>query len=71
VSHSDALVRELGVVDPDGDPDGPDEADEAGAGAVGLGSPARGITLVKDLGETFVEGQGLLSTPPWTWGTRR
>ena len=23
------------------------------------------------LGETFVQGQGLLTTPPWTWGTRR
>ncbi|GAA2747343.1 AAA family ATPase [Terrabacter aerolatus] len=60
VSHSDALIRELGVVEPDDD--------EA---PVGLGSPARGITLVKDLGETLVQGQGLLTTPPWTWGTRR
>ncbi|WP_256794464.1 AAA family ATPase [Terrabacter sp. Ter38] len=60
VSHSDALIRALGVVDPDDD--------EA---PVGLGSPARGITLVKDLGETFVHGQGLLTTPAWTWGTRR
>ena len=60
VSHSEALIRELGVVDPDDD--------EA---PVGLGSPARGITLVKDLGETFVQGQGLLTTPAWTWGTRR
>jgi hypothetical protein len=66
VSHSDALIRELGVVDPD-DPDDPDDAEAP----VGLGSPARGITLVKDLGETFVQGQGLLTTPAWTWGTRR
>ena len=36
-----------------------------------LGSPARGITLAKDLGETVVQGQGLLTTPAWTWGTRR
>ena len=61
VSHSDALIRELAVVDPD-------EEDEV---PVGLGSPARGITLVKDLGETVVQGQGLLTTPAWTWGTRR
>ncbi|GAA2487046.1 AAA family ATPase [Terrabacter carboxydivorans] len=63
VSHSDALVRELGVVDPDDDVD-----DDI---RVGLASPARGVTLVKDLGETFVQGQGLLSTPAWSWGTRR
>jgi len=62
VSHSDALVRELGVVDPD------DEDEDV---PVGLATPARGVTLVKDLGETFVQGQGLLTTPAWTWGTRR
>ena len=28
------------------------------------------IELVKDLGETRVAGQGLLSTPPWEWGSR-
>ncbi len=60
VSHSDALIGELGVV----------EADDADV-PVGLGSPARGVTLVKDLGETRVQGQGLLTTPAWTWGTRR
>lgn len=65
VSHSAALVRELGVVDADNADDADDDA------VVGLGSPARGITLVKDLGETVVQGQGLLSTPPWNWGTRR
>ena len=64
VSHSEALARELGVAgqvpdEPDGEP------------VVGLGSPARGVTLVKDLGETFVEGQGLLTTPAWSWGSRR
>ena len=48
VSHSDALLRELGVVADDDDDDAP----------VGLGSPARRLTLVKDLGESFVEGQG-------------
>jgi hypothetical protein len=55
------LIGELGVVDADDEEDIP----------VGLGSPARGITLVKDLGETLVQGQGLLTTPTWSWGTRR
>ncbi|MFM6850978.1 MAG: AAA family ATPase [Terrabacter sp.] len=61
VSHSRALITELGVVDADDEDDTP----------VGLGSPARGITLAKDLGETFVQGQGLLTTPAWSWGSRR
>ena len=61
VSHSDTLIRALDVV----------EEDETDDLPVGLGSPARGITLVKDLGETFVRGQGLLTTPAWSWGTRR
>jgi predicted ATPase len=76
VSHSSRLVAELGIgsaddaADNDTDHHRP-EAGDAGAGEAGLGSPARSITLVKDLGETFVSGQGLLSTPAWTWGTRR
>ena len=61
VSHSEALIRELAITDNEDD----------GAAAVGLGSPARRVTLVKDIGETFVEGQGLLTTPQWNWGTRR
>jgi hypothetical protein len=66
-------VRELGADagdDPDDDPDdaGDDLDDDR---PVGPGSPARVVTLGKDLGETFVVGQGLLSTPPWAWGTRR
>ncbi|MCV7279827.1 AAA family ATPase [Mycolicibacterium flavescens] len=28
------------------------------------------IALFKDLGETRIEGQGLLTTPPWDWGKR-
>jgi predicted ATPase len=28
------------------------------------------IALYKDLGETRIEGQGLLTTPPWDWGRR-
>lgn len=63
VSHSEPLIRELGVTEGGGDQD-----DEA---PVGSGSPVWRVTLVKDLGETFVEGQGLLTTPPWNWGTRR
>lgn len=60
VSHSQELAAQLQVGDDDEEP-----------GAVGLGSPARRVTLVKDLGETFVEGQGLLTTPAWNWGSRR
>jgi hypothetical protein len=75
VSHSARLVAELGVDGSDGDEqpsdDGDDGAGGAGGSGVGLGAAAHSITLVKDLGETFVQGQGLLTTPPWTWGSRR
>ena len=64
VSHSEALAQELGVGPDEGDQDDDDDH-------VGLGSPARRVTLVKDLGETFVQGQGLLTTPAWNWGSRR
>ncbi len=33
-------------------------------------SAAHGVELVKNLGETTVAGQGLLSVPPWHWGSR-
>ncbi|GAA2156439.1 putative ATPase [Humibacillus xanthopallidus] len=66
VSHSADLVAELGV-----DSTGDDEEAGADDTGVGLGTPAHPITLVKDLGETFVQGQGLLTTPAWTWGSRR
>ncbi len=58
VSHADHLLTHLGrPVDTD------DEPDEDG--------PTYGhIGLRKDLGETFVEGQGMLTTPAWTWGSR-
>jgi predicted ATPase len=62
VSHSERLVDELGVAGDD-----PDDEDVPGGG----GAPPRRVTLTKDLGETFVEGQGLLTTPQWNWGTRR
>ncbi len=67
VSHADELLTHLGrELDPE---------DEPGAGPVDDGpagdEPTYGrIGLRKDLGETFVEGQGLLSTPAWEWGTR-
>ncbi|EAP98089.1 hypothetical protein JNB_14033 [Janibacter sp. HTCC2649] len=64
VSHSEALAQLLRVSDDDG-------GDDDESSAIGLGSPARRVTLVKDLGETFVEGQGLLTTPTWNWGSRR
>jgi hypothetical protein len=28
------------------------------------------VELTKDLGETLVVGQGMLSTPSWEWGRR-
>lgn len=58
VSHSAPLIAELDVTD---DEDAP----------VGPGTPARQVMLVKDLGETFVDGQGMLACPPWNWGSRR
>ena len=33
-------------------------------------TPAVELPLYKDLGETRVEGLGLLTTPPWDWGKR-
>ncbi|HET7799376.1 MAG TPA: AAA family ATPase [Humibacillus xanthopallidus] len=65
VSHSASLVAELGV-----DSSGDDEEADGDDTGVGLGTAAHPITLVKDLGETFVQGQGLLTTPAWTWGSR-
>jgi predicted ATPase len=58
VSHSAPLIAQLDLTD---DEDAP----------VGPGTPARQVILVKDLGETFVDGQGLLARPPWNWGSRR
>ncbi|AKU16420.1 AAA family ATPase [Luteipulveratus mongoliensis] len=58
VSHSQALIEALGIIDDDGAP-------------TGLGTSARALRLSKDLGETAVEGQGMLTTPDWTWGSRR
>ncbi|TQM64758.1 AAA family ATPase [Humibacillus xanthopallidus] len=66
VSHSARLVTELGVGSW-GDDEEPDAADTG----IGREATAHPITLVKDLGETFVQGQGPLTTPPWSWGSRR
>ena len=42
----------------------------AEAGRATLQDGLREITLAKDLGETRIEGQGLLTTPSWHWGSR-
>jgi hypothetical protein len=58
VSHADGLLAHLGRP---ADPDEPPDGDEPTYGHIGLR---------KDLGETFVDGQGLLATPAWDWGSR-
>ncbi|MDF8263240.1 AAA family ATPase [Luteipulveratus flavus] len=58
VTHSAPLIDALEISKDDDAP-------------VGLGTPARLVRLVKDLGETSVEGQGLLTVPAWEWGSRR
>ena len=55
VTHSRAMLEFLGTV-----PVADAEAD----------SPALEVPLYKDLGETRIEGLGLLTTPPWDWGKR-
>lgn len=42
----------------------------AEAAADTLRDEIREITLAKNLGETQIEGQGLLTTPSWHWGSR-
>ena len=68
VSHADDLLAHLGrEVDPDDDGgEGGDDAD----GDRGDEPTYGRIGLRKDLGETFVDGQGMLSTPAWHWGSR-
>lgn len=39
-------------------------------GTDGLEDEIVPVTLRKDLGETRIEGQGLLTTPDWHWGSR-
>ena len=55
VTHSNAMLEFLGT-----QPVADAEAD----------SFAVEVPLYKDLGETRIEGLGLLTTPPWEWGKR-
>lgn len=65
VTHSEALVEELaGALTVDGQD--PRDVDPE----PGEVPPLRLVELAKDLGETRVEGQGLLTTPAWEWGRR-
>ncbi|SEH87763.1 Predicted ATPase [Mycolicibacterium rutilum] len=54
VTHSKTLLDHLDAAPLDEDNDG----------------AAVEIALFKDLGETRIAGQGLLTTPPWEWGKR-
>ncbi len=60
VSHAEQLIAELA----------PERWPDADAPPDHDGSVAGRVHLDKDLGETRVEGQGLLSTPAWAWGSR-
>ncbi|NLJ53654.1 MAG: AAA family ATPase [Intrasporangiaceae bacterium] len=40
------------------------------AGGTTLADEIHSVTLAKDLGETRIEGQGMLTTPSWVWGKR-
>ncbi len=47
------------------------EADDEEPLRPGEVPPVRLVSLAKDdIGETYVAGQGLLTTPPWEWGKR-
>lgn len=68
VTHASVLVEELTRA-MGGEAAGrePDDEEPLRPGEV----PAlRLVPLAKDLGETYVAGQGLLTTPPWEWGRR-
>lgn len=71
VTHSEPLIQALGEELLDGaDPRDLDlDLDLADAGLDGV-APLRLVELTKDLGETLVAGQGLLTTPRWEWGKR-
>ena len=63
VTHSAPLVQALTEA-----VDGPDPREvEAEPGEV---APMRLVELSKDLGETVVVGQGMLTRPSWEWGRR-
>lgn len=66
VTHAEPLVEALTDAAREAGGEDPSEVDLT-PGEV----PAMRIHhLTKDLGETFVAGQGLLQTPPWEWGKR-
>ncbi|MGO0576020.1 AAA family ATPase [Ornithinimicrobium panacihumi] len=72
VTHSEPLIQALCDELTDGrDPREDDlEDDEGGLGGDGELPPLRILELTKDLGETLVAGQGLLTRPRWEWGKR-
>ena len=69
-----ALADDEGFDEETGDREAAEEAagqEEREEGAGSAGAPAaRLVRLTKDLGETRVEGQGLMTTPRWEWGRR-
>ncbi|QQS01468.1 MAG: AAA family ATPase [Austwickia sp.] len=65
VTHSAALLAELGRAYPGLGDDASDDPTRPGEIPA-----ARLVRLAKDLGETRVEGQGLMTTPLWEWGHR-
>jgi len=72
VSHAPGLItalapREAGEHDEDDEDALPSTRTATSSGGA---RAAYGVHLAKDLGETRVRGQGLLTTPPWHWGTR-
>ena len=72
VTHSEPLLTALEAAYPplrEGR-DGRDGRDDDGPPVPGDVPPAAVVRLVKDLGETRVEGQGLMTTPSWEWGRR-
>lgn len=69
VTHSAALVEALTEAVHAGERADPAAPCGPGDGPAHL-PPLRLVELTKDLGETVVVGQGMLSTPSWEWGRR-
>jgi predicted ATPase len=67
VTHSEPLVAALADALGTDVEAARDAADDVTPGDV---PTLRLVELTKDLGETLVVGQGLLSRPPWEWGRR-
>lgn len=67
VTHSEPLVAALAHAFGTGAETARAGGDDAAPGEV---VPLRLVELTKDLGETRVVGQGVLSTPAWEWGKR-